>query len=296
MSNKIEFTLTDYDLEISETKRLSNRGIFVFRNLKTSQLLYVRLASDTERAHGGFWEMVSSKEMRELHIQESYIEESYNRMVEDQNEPKEQNFEESAQGEPTETDKKVAEAMAEQKRKMNDPNSKTLKIVVENATRTKEKTDEEIKAENEDLKSKLAIIAEMELAKRKKALGLSPEDPMTGEQLRGYEKAIKDLKSGQSAPAGSASLEGQLASMKGSEQGFSSYEEMFAALHKAEREGNSEATAILNELTRKVFVGHKKRNQLMPEISGDNDRTPISELVKKKGREKRAENAPDHRD
>jgi len=280
MNDKIEFTLEDYDLVVEETARLSNRGIFVFRNLKTSQLLYVRLASEAERKLGGFWEMVSSAELKKLNVQESYIEESYNRTVEDQNEPKEQNFEESV-GEQTETDKKVAEAMAREKAKMNDPNQKTMKIVIENATGTKDKTAEEIKEENEDLKSKLAIVAEMELARRKKSLGIDPNAQMTPEEVKGYAQAVKDLKSGQSAPSGSAPLNAaQLGAS--AQQGFETYDEMFADLHRREREGDAEAKLILDELTRKVFVGHKKRNQLMPLISGDSDRTPISELVKKK--------------
>jgi hypothetical protein len=123
---------------------------------------------------------------------------------------------------------------------LNDPEQRK---VVEKLIEAKDKaeahngepTREELETENSELKDRLAILAEQALQKKKKALGLDPNDPVTIEQLQGYEKALqakeKNPPSG-SAPLNSAQLGQQ--SQEGVDlrlKKFESYDDMVRFLH-----------------------------------------------------------------
>lgn len=128
------------------------------------------------------------------------------------------------------------------------------------------KETEELKSEVEDLKGKLGIIAEKALEAKMDKLGISDQDRETfrqnPEMLRGYELGIsQNSNSRQQAPSGSAPLNNQQLHGSQGSQGYGSVQEMLDDLYSRERQGDKNATAIIQKLVLKVARGTLKGQQ-----------------------------------
>lgn len=89
-----------------------------------------------------------------------------------------------------------------------------------------------------------------------------------------FDRAVEIVKAlpDKTTPSGTASLEGQYASMQGSEQGFGSVEEMLEFLYAQERLGNKDAKKTIEKLILKSTRGTLKGQQTnafeIPESEG----------------------------
>jgi len=160
-----------------------------------------------------------------------------------------------------------------------------LKVKI--AVGKEEKTDaeEEIKRlreELEDRDSKLQLVFEKEMARKKKALGIPENADLTPEQLKAIEEWGTRPQSG-SVPAPNVPL--NAAQMGQTTGGFSSYEEMIEDLRRRERQGDAQAKQILRELYRKALSGAKSSGKPIPTYE-DNTEPPLAE-IKRRSRIKR---------
>lgn len=146
---------------------------------------------------------------------------------------------------------------------------------------SKRKSASELEEENEDLKSKLGLIAEKAFEKKKQELGCSDSEIDTPDKLLAWEKGKTGK--GEGSPSGSAPLNSFQLGEKQKNGSYSSVEEMIndlrdrAEVFRGTPQGN-QAEKILNQLLQKGLAGQKETNQLFKQYQ-----PPIPELIEKDG-------------
>jgi len=263
----------EWKIEIQESEQLLKvHGVLCMINSK-GEKLYVKPISHKN----GFIELMplNLKELKELgiEIQESCV--NYDFDIEVQ------------ESENLPSGEELAKRFEDEKRKKNFQltnleDMKKAEEIARHAREVLERKDvspEELKAENEDLKMKLEIIATKELDRRCQILGI-PENSELRAKIRenpsilqGYEQRVKEeMLSGGQIPEGSAPLNkfqlGQNA------QGFESVKEMIDHLRKNKTPENE---AILKKLFEKTVQGMKQRNSVELPFENVNPKEPTSD-------------------
>lgn len=130
--------------------------------------------------------------------------------------------------------------------------------------------ENDLKAENEDLKAKLDSIAQMEFTKRKNALPLRFRDKVnTPEQLELAEAlALEDGSRNESAPSGSAPLNQTSGSIPNERNtsGYADYKAMLADLRAKERFGNEREQAEAKRLIDALFLKLVREAKKNPDV------------------------------
>jgi hypothetical protein len=244
---------------IEETENyLRKHGIIVLVNQK-GQKLFMRPKSH----ENGYVELkpLTVKELKDLSIevQESCINSYFDIEVQ-----------ESDQRTPAQiaTDEAYAKALQKsQKIPLNSvSDAEKMKEIAEKAKEIlarKDASPEDLKAENEDLRLKLEIIASKELDRRCQILGIPENSDLRAKIrenpsiLQGYEQRIKEeMLSGGQIPEGSAPLNSAQVYGKIPEQSFNSEKEMIDYLRKNKTPENE---AILRKLFEKAVQGMVER-------------------------------------
>jgi hypothetical protein len=264
--------MTEWTLSIEESKALSSKNIFVLE--RDGRKLYVKTILSKDKT---MLELIplSKEELLALGVT---VEESYSNT----------NLfgidvEESASEEPK---KKIYN--------VNDPDDmKEAEILAKQQLEKLKKTDpehfdiekqEDLEAENEDLKAKLAIVAEHALEKKMQELGVPEhlratfrEDPS---KLQGYELAKQGTPQ---TPSGSMPLSKEQITGSSGKEEFSDVPSMVQDLLKRERNGDKSASKILQILFQKTTKGLRQKQV---EFEADENSQPsLKELTKKKERE-----------
>lgn len=167
-----------------------------------------------------------------------------------------------------------------------------IRVEVENKTQEQlkeyneelKKKLEEIEAEKEDYKAKLEILAERELEARMSKLGIPEHEKdyyrQNPEKLKDFAKGLQYGKS--LPPSPNVPLNEQQFGLE-AQKGFSSVEEMIIALRNAEREGDAQAKEILNKLMQKTMLGIQKGEKGLGLIEPQNQPS-LKEITRKKRR------------
>jgi hypothetical protein len=266
--------MTEWVLNIEESSKLAPKNIFVLQ--KGERKLYCKTVLTSD---GKMLELIplTVAELKELgvSVEESYSHENIFEM----------DVEESASEEPKKS--KVFN--------MNDPSdvAEASEIAKRQLERLKKEDPEhfdlekkeDLESENEDLKAKLAIVAEKELERKMNQLDV-PEhlratfraDPS---KLQGYELAKEKPRE---TPSGSMPLnDAQIKSYVQKQGEFASEAELIADLRKREREGDKSATKILAVLYTKMAKG--LRTKQVEFEADENDQPTLKEICKKHKRE-----------
>jgi hypothetical protein len=229
-----------WELEIQETQQFKDRNIVVLINAKGKHLFMKAV-----KMLDGFIELTpisrQEAELNQINYEES-LNESYF----------EATFEES-QGE-------IENGKIIHKFNSQDPESmrQAAKTAQEIADRLEGKTQDVnvkvLEEENEDLRSKLDLIATQKFMEKKRSLG-APDDITSPEELMGYEKAIKGkTQPSQSIPSGTVPLSSQ---QPAKSEGFGDYPSMVADLRKR-AETDPIAREALTQLMYKSLKGAKE--------------------------------------
>lgn len=172
---------------------------------------------------------------------------------------------------------------------------------------------DELEEENEDLKNKLAIIAEKEFEKKKAQLGCTDPEVLTPDALRMWEKGKKTVE-GTSFHSPSGTARCDIPEQMGfpnndnlplRQKKFASYEAMITYTRELARKGDPESIQVLKELEAKALSDYGEHHQdisyspdknvpkssAIPEVVMDNlEEKEPSELekfgIKKKSKEK----------
>jgi len=139
---------------------------------------------------------------------------------------------------------------------------------------------QEIVEENEDLKNKLAIIAEKQFEKKRKEVG-APDEVNTPEKLQGFIAAKQGKPElGGVAPLNSYQMGGAQQATDLAHRKFANIEEAIAVLQSEKRKGNAEAENLLTELWKRGIrdwrvAGHPSQtfsqDDQVPKTSGTVD-------------------------
>jgi len=261
---KNEFVLSIEESLIS----LKEHGILVLTNSKNQKLFCKPISHEN-----GFIELkiLSMKELGELGItvQESCINSDFDIEVQESeftNDEVQKRFEEERRKKSQQIPlNSVTDAL-----KMKEIAEKAQEILAR-----KDASPEDLKAENEDLRAKLELIASKELERRMEMWKIDPETRKAirenPERLKGYELARQENNPDfGSAPSGSAPLN---AFQRGvdAQIGFENMKEMIDHLRKNPSAKNE---AILKKLFEKMVQGLKERGstELPFEIANPKDR------------------------
>jgi hypothetical protein len=183
-------------IDIEESKKFVELGIIVITDVKSGKKTYMKLGSTDEK---GYTELIplSTEELKKIGIEETQQGETQDREI---------SIEESEEGE-TETERRFRE----EKEKANlilkgDPETvNKAKKILEDAM-AKQKSEKELTEENEDLREKLDLQAQLAFERKKKELGCTDSQIDSADKLIAWEKGLESKKG---APSGSAGLEGQ---------------------------------------------------------------------------------------
>jgi uncharacterized membrane-anchored protein YjiN (DUF445 family) len=153
----------------------------------------------------------------------------------------------------------------------------------------------ELKAENEDLRTKLQIVAEKALEKKMTELGVPDSEKAyfreNPEALIGWEKARPSrTPSMPQPPATQNSLEANERALHGTSEGFESHEAMIDHLRDLEKNGTNEerryAKAVLNKLFEK-WVNAKKDDPNLRDKTYVSTEPPLEEIKRRACRKRR---------
>jgi hypothetical protein len=250
--------MKEFKLDVEESKIFLVRGIICLVRFDGKKL-YVRLGKADEKGNLELMPL-SKEELKEQNIEET--EQIIN------NEYFDVDIEESTpEFSDAETERVFREQQEKLKKKsfnLNDiEDAKRAKEIAEKAIATLEKPDaneeiQRLKDEKEDYKSKLEIVAQMNLERKKRELG-APDSITTPDELIAYEKGLKDS---HGIPSGSAPLnQFQLGDGK---LGFETLPQMIQWLRD---NPSAENEKILNQLFMKSIQGSKRER--IPEYSED---------------------------
>ncbi|MCJ7633436.1 hypothetical protein MUP77_13745 [Candidatus Bathyarchaeota archaeon] len=260
-----------FKIDIEESRALADKGILCLVN-KAGRKFYVRPKETGNKDYPMEMIPLSTEEMRQLGLT---VEESENDTIENQ-----VDIEESA-SEPekkprtfdprSEADMKEAAKLAEQA---------LAKLKKDDPEKWASPTEEQLKEENEDLKGKLSMIAEVALEKKKKELGCTDSEINTPEALMAWEKG----KTGRgSTPSGSAPLQSNYEGFMPQNTGdiikrkFNSVEEMIMALRKQK---TPESEAIIKELWRRGIQGWREAGRPTLKYPPDDPISPNQQTEK----------------
>jgi len=265
-------------IEVEETQKLGyGNGILVFRDSNTNQKIYVKLCKPEDIQKGLIFEFVDPNYLRELGVQETVIEESYNTSLVRKSQVHEKFVEESVpehKETPEEYEKWKAEhALAEQKPKQ----PSNLVININNKPTEGEGTEDK---EPFDLEAK-----QIEIFKQ-----FNDErvfDAKTKEELVSFTTNLINeglaSRKGNSTPSGSMPLSKEQITGSSGKEGFESETEMIADLKKREQSGDVNAKRILGILYTKMSRG--LRSKVIEWEADENDQPTLKEICKKKERE-----------
>ncbi len=265
---------------VEESKGLPDNVFCVLTD--KNETLYVKVASQEDiLRHGALFEVLTLQELKKLGIE---VQESYSVKSETY-------IEESSEEEVWNPSEESLEEFKERigaKRKVGKLNAEDVEIL-------REKYEEE-KAEKEELRTKLTLIAEKEFERKKRELG-APEDIETVEQLKGWARAKgksdEDLEAERLAEpvghgsGGQASLD-QASGVSNKE--YDSVESMIDDLRAKSQSSEDaqtrrEAQAVLNELFAKSSRGFLEQDKGKT-VYIDKSKTPLKEQLNRKLREK----------
>lgn len=241
------------ELDIEESKKFIDKGIIVLTN--GTKRFYAKTRKSTDPKF--MFELVplTSEELKAIGIEESDQSNDW--------------FVEESATEPTEQEKEMARKMKEaQQRPIDLGNPKdiaTAKEILENAEKRLKGSDpekEQLEEKVDDLEAKMAIIAEKALAEKKKKLGLDPNDPISAEQLMGFERGVKSQ--GQHAPEGSAPLNDFQRGEKLGKGTYPNIQALIEDLRDREENGDKNASKIIDALFKKSLDHAKSTNTSIP--------------------------------
>lgn len=253
---------------------LNGEKIFVFENDK-KQRLYAKLCEPEDLMKGLIWHILSPSELKALKIEESYNQSAYENYY----------IEESAPEDLWDPEK---ESLQEYKNRTGrDPKRGSIsKEGIEDLTRGEvhihlgnqgegEEDIETLRAERDDLKNKLSLMAHQEMNRKIAALKKAGYTGRleTLEDVKNAEASF-DADPTRQGSSGTLSLEGNI---EGNSEGYDSVEEMIDDLHRRKASGDTPeeretASKILTELLRKAISG-KKQKDFKTHVEGKEDTT-----------------------
>ena len=173
-------------------------------------------------------------------------------------------------------------------------NEIVVKVIKEKEEKTetdreleKFKREAELEEENEQLKEKLALIAENAFENKKRELGCRDPEITTPDQLKAWEKGKSNSEDGS---AGSAPLSRGQITGGDSSVGWNSHEEMIEDLLRTKHNGNDEerkiAQRVLGELMLKSLRGVKEQEKGIKPYVASKDSESVIERLNRFRREK----------
>jgi hypothetical protein len=267
-------------IEVEETQKLGyGNGILVFRDSNTNQKIYVKLCKPEDIQKGLIFEFVDPNYLRELGVQETVIEESYNTSLVRKSQVHEKFVEESVpehKETPEEYEKWKAEhALAEQKPKQ----PSNLVININNKPTEGEGTEDK---EPFDLEAK-----QIEIFKQfndERVFDAKTKEELVSFTTNLVNEGLEAKKPKPETPSGSMPLNDvQIKGYVQKQDEFASEAELIADLKKREREGDQLASKILNRLYTKMAKGLMKKG--VEFIADENDQPTLKEITKKKERD-----------
>ena len=269
-----------WEICVEETQKLGyGNGILVFTDTNTNQKIYVKLCKPEDIQKGLIFEFVDPNYLRELGVQETVIEESYNTSLVRKSQVHEKFIEESVpehKETPEEYEKWKAEHALEQQKPKQPSN---LVININNKPTEGEGTEG---TEEFDLEKK-----QIELFQKfndDRVFEMKTKAELVDFTTNLINEGLEAKKPKPETPCGSMPLnDAQIKSYVQKQGEFSSEAELIADLRKREREGDQSATKVLTVLYAKMARGLRKSAQ---EFEADeNDQPLLKEICKKKERE-----------
>jgi len=270
-----------WEICVEETQKLGyGNGILVFTDTNTNQKIYVKLCKPEDIQKGLIFEFVDPNYLRELGVQETVIEESYNTSLVRKSQVHEKFIEESS-GDGKETPEeyeawkqKQAELLGQQKPKQ--PSNLVINI---NNKPTEGETSEEPEF---DLEKK-----QIELFQKfndDRVFDMKSKKELVDFVTDKVNDALVSKEEPKQTPSGSMPLnDAQIKSYVQKQGEFSSEAELIADLRKREREGDKSATKVLAVLYTKMVRGLRKSAQEFE--ASEDDQPLLKDLVKKKEKE-----------
>jgi len=305
MTKKIKAQIPDnWQLIVEECGKFED--VFVFLDTKKNKRVFVKLCSAEEiEKYGLIWEFVEPYELRNLGISEVAIEESFNQELSEKPTVKEKRMyiEETAEEQPKKHFHADGTPFSEkEERELAEFDARGKNLTINIGSKSKENESDEtdleaLKEENEDLRSKLEIVAEEQLEKKMMGLGLSEEQK---EFIRKSDNPIQSLKAVQIRKpnvAGTASLAAQYGKQEPTElkkKEFASIEDLILTLKDQEKSTNqqerAEAEQIIKTLNEKWV--RASRNQ---DVAAEKD-ISLKEIQKETRRRKFKREHPNYED
>jgi hypothetical protein len=239
----------EFNQKLSQEFSLKNLNVLVWTNTKTHKNLYLKVGKRNKDAQIELIPL-DENELKDLHLEESLTE--------------------TVNGELFDLD--IQESVSEDspvqplhKFRSDDVNSMRLakQMAEENLKKLEGKDSEKeaLEAENEDLRSKIDLIAQKAFEKKKRELN-APDEVNTPEKLMGYEMAQKAKTPTSPQNSGCVPLSSQTPANQDSAYG--SYEEMVdnirdrASAQNPNLQDRTQAKAVLDKLMEKAFSGQKE--------------------------------------
>ena len=241
-----------------------NEKIFVFEHVKSKKKLYAKLCSPMDIQQGFIWEILTPEALKELNVEESVNSEYYSgtgKVIE----------ESVAEDDEQKRIREETEKFLEEQKKKNS------QVTINLVSKGNQGEDvEELRAENEDLKNKLSIIASRKFSEKRAKLG-APDSITTPEELMAWEANKGNIDPTSRGSSGTLTLSGQ--GNSGSDVEFTDQKEMIEFLQRRKASGTleekREAKAVLDELWRKMLSGKagKARNEGFDDL--EDEGTPL---------------------
>jgi hypothetical protein len=296
-----------YSLGYIQVEESLPSNIILLKNPKTNRKIYLQACSPQEILSYGISFILLTKEMlwkNGIQVEETYslpiFQKIYNEEgetgdYEEVTETQEQQgiYVEESEGEPASKPETLwnptKESLEDFKERMKTkvPAGSYVQVKIE------PEEIEQLRAERDDYRSKLELVAEKAFAKKKQELGCDDENITSPSQLQAWQSGKEGRKE---TPSGSASLQGQTTGqyIDDKEGGFDSYEDMMSHLQVVARNktspSGSTADKILNEFMRKSLDASRKTGKTVEYVQKTSLKDEINAKFRKEQQLRREQN------
>ena len=267
-------------IDVEESLKFVDLGILVLVN-EAGKKFYMRPKSTNDPKFPFELIPLTSSELKSIGVEESEahsegeqidVEESVHELSEEEKKWTEQEA------------KKYKEEWAKKNRQhsvnMNDPESVAAAKSILDKQLSKLQEPEKLREENEDLKGKLQLAAEVAFDRKKRELGCTDADIDTPDKLLSWEKGKSGRGSG--SPSGSAPLQSDYHEFAQNndllKKVYPDSKTMVEDVRSRARMGDQTAQKVLDKWTQN-FIENKKRNPQQPDVFYDpNSKEALEEL------------------